>query len=113
VTRLRQDAQESNCVGPRWLTTKRILHFQTEKILAVTKRNFRLEWQSSSQFSKKARARSRFSNHKRPSGAHIDCIVGHQFSGQNAGAKSSVPSNVDSSEKHDESHSVSPDAIMT
>ena len=112
ATSFRQDAHKLNNIRARGLSSKRILHFQSDKIAAAAERNFRFKPQLPTQFSKEPGTRPGFSDDKRARSADIHNIIGGQFSCQHAWAERPVTSNVDPSQKNNERHSPSADATI-
>jgi hypothetical protein len=101
---LRQDAYKLNNVCARWLSSKRIGHFQSNQIAAVAEGDCCFKRQLPAQLGKELCAQPRFANDKRACGAHIHGIVDAQFFGKQARTKSPVSSNVDTPEENDQSH---------
>lgn len=102
--RFRQDADKWDKIRMSWFRSKRILLFQLDKITALAERNLRFKRQLAAQFRKKLCARARFSNDKCPCGADIHNVVSTQFRCKRAWAKRPVPSNIDSAEEDNQSH---------
>jgi hypothetical protein len=113
ATSFRKDAHKSHNIGAWSLSSKRILHFQLDKIAAVAERNFHFKLQLPTQFSKELGTRPRFSNDKSARSADIHNIIGTQFCCQHAWAERPVTSNVDPSQENNERHSPSTDATIT
>src|SRR2546425_5182924 len=100
----RQDAHEANNIRARRLSAKRILRLQTDKIAAVAENDFRFEWQLPQQCSTELCSSYRFANDKRARSTHIHDIIVAQFSCEDAWAKRPVPTNIDTPEENNESH---------
>ena len=84
-----------------------------DEIAAIAERNLSIEREFATEFSEEIRARPGLSNDKGSLGADIHYIKGAQFFGEQTWAKPSMPSNIDASEKYDQSHSVCRDTNIT
>src|ERR1700690_2555603 len=101
---LRQDAYKLNNICARWLSSKRIVHFQSNQITALAESDGCFKRQLPAQLGKELCAQPRFANDKRACGAHVHGIVDAQFFGEHARTKSPVSSYVDTPEENDQSH---------
>src|SRR5207247_6776802 len=85
-------------------SSKRMLSQQTDDIAAVAEHDFRFEWQLPEQFGTELCSRSGCANDKRACSTHIHDIIVAQVSCEDAGAKRPVPTNIDTAEENNESH---------
>jgi len=104
LTTCRKQIEPNNIRGAR-LRSKRILHLHAHKIAAFAHHNFRFERQLEQQCSAESCSRPRFANDKSASGPYLYDIVVAWFSCEDAWAKGSVPADIDTSEKNNQSHS--------
>ncbi len=100
MARFRQDAYKLNNICARWLSSKRIVNFQSDQITGVAESDCCFKRQLPAQLGKELCTRSRFSNDKCACSADIHDVIAAQFSCEHARTKSPV-SDVDTPEDGD------------
>ena len=101
---LGQDAHESNPIRGTAMGCERVVRFQAQQQAPFTENDLGFEWKPPQQGGTELRARPRPANNQSAGRAYVDHIVLTELPGQKAGAKGSMPANVDPAEKDNQSH---------
>jgi hypothetical protein len=98
----RKDAYESNHARPCPINCKWALRFQPDKVAGVAESNFGFEGQLPAQCRPKLYSRYRFAHDKGTGSTHIHDVILAQLSGEDAGAKPPVSTDVHPAEENHE-----------
>ena len=102
--RLRQDADEADDVGPRWLAHEVVAREEPQDISAVADRHVRGKGEPPGELGAQPRLGDRRPDHEGPCRTDVDHIEVRQIAGQQRGLERPVSADVDAPEQNDQRH---------